>query len=144
MKKVSEVANLLGVSRQAVHKRIKHPKFKSLIIKKGSIIYIKDEAISMLLESINIQTVNPIDEVDNLDVKQVDEIYEKLINSKDETINQLIKQVDALTRLLEQQQVLMLNSQNEIKLLNTKNHESSIVPEYKKKAPWISHLFGTK
>lgn len=146
MKKVSEVAKILGVSKQAVHKKIKHPEFDDLIVKKGSVIYIKDEAISILRESTVNQNVNLVDEIDNsVDVlvdKKVDEIYERLINAKDETINQLTKQVDDLTRLLEQQQVLMLNAQNEIKLLKMENDQNSINQEYKKNETWISRLFN--
>lgn len=134
MKKVSEVAKILGVSKQAVHKKIKNPEFDDLIIKKGSVIYIKDEAISILRESTVNQNVNPVDEIDNLVDKKVDEIYERLINAKDETINQLTKQVDDLTRLLEQQQILMLNTQCELKLL----------VENKKNENWITRFFNHK
>lgn len=148
MKKVSEVANLLGVSKQAVHKKIKNPEFDELIVKKGSIIYIKDEAISMLIESAVNQNVNRVDKIDNpVDVlvdKKVDEIYERLIDAKNETINQLTKQVDDLTRLLEQQQILMLNAQSELKMLKDDYDSTSSNIENKKNENWISRVFNRK
>jgi len=148
MKKVSEVAKILGVSKQAVHKKIKHPEFDDLIVKKGSVIYIKDEAISILRESTVNQNVNLVDEIDNsVDVlvdKKVDEIYERLINAKDETINKLTKQVDDLTRLLEQQQILMLNTQSELKLLQDNYDPTSLNVENKKKENWMARFFNRK
>lgn len=148
MKKVSEVAKILGVSKQAVHKKIKHPEFDDLIVKKGSVIYIKDEAISILRESTVNQNVNLVDEIDNsVDVlvdKKVDEIYERLINAKDETINQLTKQVDDLTRLLEQQQILMLNTQSELKLLQNNYDPTSLNVENKKNENWMTRFFNRK
>lgn len=148
MKKVSEVAKILGVSKQAVHKKIKHPEFDDLIVKKGSVIYIKDEAILILRESTVNQNVNQVDEIDNsVDVlvdKKVDEIYERLINAKDETINQLTKQVDDLTRLLEHQQILMLNTQSEPKLLKDNYDPTLLDVKNKKNENWITRFFNHK
>lgn len=148
MKKVLEVAEILGISKQAVYKKIKHPEFNDSIIKKGSVIYIKDEAISMLKNTYANQNVNLVDESDNkvdaLVDKKVEEIYERLINTKDEAINQLTKQVDDLTRLLEQQQILMLNAQSELKLLKEDVYPTSSNDENKKNDTWMSRFFNRK
>lgn len=132
MKKVSEVAKLLNLSKQAVHIKLKNPKYQSYITKKGSTFYIDDALVAILTaENINYnhQTINH--ERQSIDEKNVNEIDEKIINmyetllkSKDETINhlsknvnQLTKDIDDMKRLLENQQVLTLNAQQEIKLL---------------------------
>lgn len=144
MQKVSEVAQILGVSKQAVHKRIKKPQYQEYIVRHGSIIYIKDEAISML----RTDTVNPVDEninqVDKLVDSKVVEMYEKLLISKDEAINQLTKQVDNLTRLLEQQQILTLNSQAEVKLLKDESAPGHDPLQESKSSSWFGRIFGKK
>lgn len=118
MKKVSEVAELLKISKQAVHKRLKNPKYQSYIEKRGSTIYIHDDLIAILKVESDNQKHQPVDEkADNEVDNKVVEMYERLLKSKDESIERLSKEVDDIKHLLENQQILTLNFQNEIKLL---------------------------
>lgn len=130
MKKVSEVAELLKISKQAVHKRLKNPKYQPYIIKKGTTIYIQDTLFAMLKSETDNHQYQPVDErVEDLVDAKVVEMYERLLTAKNESIDRLSKEVDDMKRLLENQQVLTLNAQQEIKLLkgerdSTENQES--------------------
>jgi len=146
VRKVSEVASILGISKQAVHKKLKQPQYQEFIVKKGSVLYIKDEAISML-KSVNVNQHSDNSEKVYGD-KKVDDskspvgLYERLLSDKEERINQLTKQVDELMRLLEQQQILTLNSQTEIKLLKGESDDPTVLE--RNQSSWIQRMFSKR
>jgi len=129
-KTVKQLADELGISKQAIHKRLKSDLSTSLqeftTIVDG-VIYISVDGEKLLKKVLsNKNTNNQTKQVDgnvdgNIDSKII-YILEKNIDSLQRQLEQKDRQIEQLQKLLDQQQQLTLIDRNKIKKIESKSH----------------------
>lgn len=124
-KTIKQLANEIGVSKQAVWQKIKRNSstdLHQLMIKKGNTVYVQtkgqDIIKSMFDEDKNSER-KQVDDKENVNVdNKVDEI-----NFLRELVNDLQTEKKELYKLLDQQQILTLQANKKIEELELKNDE---------------------
>ena len=127
MYNVDEVSKMIGVSRVTVYKKIKNVKeLQEYIVKKEDIIYIKDEGIGILKDSLNKNNKYIKDEIAvDLDSssKELINLLKEQLKEKDIQIKEKDKQVNELINLNKNNQVLLKQQQDkELKQLELAEH----------------------
>jgi chromosome segregation ATPase len=115
---IEQIAELTGVSKVTIYKKIKLKDVKPFIVKKEGKTYVEEEAINLIKQSIKFTAEDNLD-IDSKDIEEdmsadYTKAVDELINTKNELINSLQQQVqflqDQLTnkdRLMENMQVLL-------------------------------------
>ena len=117
---VKEVANQLGISRQAVYKRINKESFKEHLIIVGDSKHISKQGFQLLkegsiknkeiIEELNLDTDKKFNELQTMDTRLIDTLNSVII-SKDEDIKDLKEENKKLLNIMEQQNQLLHESQ---------------------------------
>lgn len=127
MTKVSELSAIVGISKQAVYKKVSQPKYKKHVRVVNGIKHITKAGIRMLCEEcgVKVESENKSSLLKNTDNENV-KIFEMLLLQHKEEVDRLtdiVKNRDVeitdLRRMLENQQILTLNAQAEVKRLST-------------------------
>jgi len=128
-KTIKQLADELGVSKQAVWQKIKRQTstdLHQLMIKKGNTVYVGlkgQEHIKAMFDEDNNANRKQVDDKENVNVdKSVDEI-EFLRN----LVSDLQTEKKELYKLLDQQQILTLQANKKIEELELKSNESESV-----------------
>jgi hypothetical protein len=147
--KIAEAASVLGVSKQAIHKRISQPQYKPHVTKKGNAIHISNEAFAMLKEVFGNHNDNNDNANDNNDNANdntsstvVVEMYERLLKYKDDELGRLTVEVVDLRRMLENQQILTLNAQAEVKRLSQPQEQGEVEMAPEEQKGFWQRIFG--
>lgn len=125
MYSVSEVAKKLGVSSTAVYKKVELPEFKDLLIVVDGRKTITEELYHLLESSFRPKASEPKTNLDESLAKVIETLTAQL-SMKDNQIQALQDHVVELTRLTENQQILLGNSQRQ-------QEEVKMIDEPKKK-----------
>lgn len=124
---VEQVAKKLQISRTAVYNRIKSEQFKDMVTQENGRTVISEELFTELQ-----QIFKPKNEDDSTSLHMVDKVLQTLqeqLTMKDSQIQALQDHVVELTRLTENQQILLGNSQRQ-------QEEVKMIDEPKKKSFW--------
>lgn len=128
-KTIKELADELGVSKVRIQQVIDKLPITKKPIKENNKYILNNQNIKDIKGFIGKKIIsNRKEENDNLSIS-----YRKVIDNQIEQLNEKDKQIEHLQKLLENQQVLTLQSQEKIKLLESKKE---YIGEEKKKRKW--------
>lgn len=138
---VSELSDLLGVSKVTLYKKLKLKDMEQYVIKKNNITYVDSMGIDVLkghltlkedlqeeFKRVNYNTEDEVSStIDNTDFKGLTEDYinslkgvnAKLweqLQEKDKQINELLLRIESLSKLVENSQVLLREQQDPLQL----------------------------
>jgi len=139
-KTIKQLADELGVSKQAIRKHIDKLPPTLLVTKKGTTIFLSDEVVtyikskvkkkdSTLDKKISSSIDSNFEEVTRNKIgvtgNHESEFFEKQLIAKDKQIEEKDNQIKALHKLLDQQQILTLQANKKIEELELKNDEQT-------------------
>jgi len=122
-KTIKQLADELGVSKQAVWQKIKRDTstdLRQLMIKKGNTVYVSIEGQNVIKSMFNTIPNNERQHVDDNKNVNVDDSIDEIIFLR-ELINDLQDEKKELYKLLDQQQILTLQANKKIEELELKN-----------------------
>lgn len=138
-KTIKELADELGISKQAIRKHIERLPQTLPVTKKGNVIFLSEEACNHIAERVNASNqqktkrkvtgnekivggnvTGNLDEVtSNVDYKKLISFYEHQVQVKDTQIKEKDEQLKNAQKLLDQQQILTLQANKKIEQLET-------------------------
>ncbi|MGM0117394.1 DUF536 domain-containing protein [Enterococcus sp. AZ189] len=122
-KTIKQLADELGVSKQAVWQKIKRDTstdLRQLMIKKGNTVYVSIEGQNIIKSMFHTVPNNERQHVDDNKNVDVDDSVDEIIFLR-ELINDLQDEKKELYKLLDQQQILTLQANKKIEELELKN-----------------------
>lgn len=126
-KTIKQLADELGVSKQAVWQKIKRNKstdLRQLMIKKGNTVYVLTKGQTIIKSMFNDMSNGKRKSVgDNKDVN-VDDDVDEIVFLRN-LVNDLQNEKKELYKLLDQQQILTLQANKKIEELELKNDEQT-------------------
>lgn len=118
MKTIREFADEIGVSRQAVYKKIKEVGLDGKLTKSDNRLTISLQQENLLKSAFNIQTeddyVNQVDSSVNQSDNQFTDVLLEQLRTKDEQIRILQKALSDAQKNLDQEQTLHLSTQKKL------------------------------
>ncbi|EKD94281.1 MAG: hypothetical protein ACD_26C00137G0003 [uncultured bacterium] len=137
---IIEASKVLECSKMTIYNHIKRNKnLRNYIIKKSNVQYLTPEGLDVFKELINSSKSNHSKWTVNGQTFLQPNMYKTLIATKDKHIDSLIeqlkekdKQIETQNRLLENNQVLLQQSQQKILYLESMDKEKKSLPWWKK------------
>lgn len=147
MKRVTELPALIGISKQAIYKKLSQPKYQPFIKLVDKVKHITNEGFELLCIECSVkQEVNRETEVMT---KREQVLIETIANQRKEEIDRLTtmlterdKEVTNLHRMLENQQILTLNAQAEVKRLSQPQEQEPIVAQQEEQKGFWQRIFS--
>lgn len=157
MKKIAEAAEIIGITKQALYKKVKKPPYAQYTKSVNGGLHLSNEGIDLISEEISkleSTSSQPVDywrnQVESRDIEietlknRVNQLTNQFTKNLETLENTRVEQFNQMSKLLEQQQILALNYQNKIKELeqmkDTDNVES--FQKTQKKLTWIERVMG--